>query len=475
MKTLIEKWKKMPNSVKSTIVFTISSFIIKGIAFLVTPLFTRIMSIDDYGIIITYNSWISIMDVFALLSLTSAGVFNIGLNDHKNNRDEFISSCLGLCNLTTLMVFAVVFTIKLFIYKDFLLDLNLLIIMFVHYIFIPAQVFWLTRQKYEYRYKMAALVTIMSVLFSQIISVFCVISLKNNPAFYKTLGYEFGLLLFSVPIYAILLKRGKKYIDFKEWKNLLKLSIPLIPHYLAQHVLSTSDRIMISKFVDTASTAIYGVVSYISLIASIIWSSINASLVPYTFEKLNKKKYKDINNICMKLIIGCAIICCLVMLMAPEVLIILAPKNYKNGIFAVPPLVFVVFLQALYNLFANIEFYHKKTGRIATATVIASTFNVLSNLIIIPKYSYIGAAYTTMFSTIVSIVLHYKGYKKCQQESVYDIKSILLISLVVFVFSMISNLLYLNNPIRYFIIFVIVIAIFIYRKKIINIFKIIKK
>lgn len=474
MKVIINKWKKMPNSVKSAIVFTISSFIIKGISFLVTPIFTRIMNIDDYGIIVTYNSWLAILDVFAVMSLTSAGVFNVGLNDNSNNRDKFISNCIGLCNFTTLFAFSIIFIVKAFSYGGFLLRTDLLVVMFIHFLFSPAQIFWLTRQKYEYKYKMAALITISSVVVSQIFAVIGVLYIKSDAVLFKTIGHEIGVLIFAIPLYILLLRRGKQYFDFKEWKKILKLAIPLIPHYLAQHIMTNSDRIMISKYVNQAGAAIYGVVSYISLIASIIWNSINASLVPYTFGKLNEKKYDDINKTCQKLLIGCAMICVLVIIIAPEVLSILAPGTYKGGVYAVPPLVFTVFLSALYNLFANVEFYHKKTGNIAIATCVAAVVNLVLNYIFIPKYGYIAAAYTTMISTMVSVGFHYRGYKKSQSETIYNMSFIFILSILLLVFCMFGNLLYLNSVVRYVIILLCVVLIIINKKKIVDLIKTIK-
>ena len=45
----------------------------------------RSTDIDEYGIVTMYNSWVSIIEIFAVLGLTSAGVFNVGLNDNKFN------------------------------------------------------------------------------------------------------------------------------------------------------------------------------------------------------------------------------------------------------------------------------------------------------------------------------------------------------------------------------------------------------
>ena len=66
VKILINKWKKIPNSAKSSIAFVFCSLFVKGFIFIVTPLFTRIMTMDDYGIVTTYNSWVSILEIFAI-------------------------------------------------------------------------------------------------------------------------------------------------------------------------------------------------------------------------------------------------------------------------------------------------------------------------------------------------------------------------------------------------------------------------
>ena len=102
----LNKWRNLPRAAKSTIAFVFSSLLIKGIGFITIPVFTRIMTPTQYGIVAEYNSWVSILEVFALLGLTSAGVFNVGLNEYKENRSNYISSVLAICNIVTLFCFA---------------------------------------------------------------------------------------------------------------------------------------------------------------------------------------------------------------------------------------------------------------------------------------------------------------------------------------------------------------------------------
>lgn len=463
MKKLLNKWKKLPNSVKSSIAFVFSSLIVKGFIFIVTPIFTRIMDINDYGIVTTYNSWISIIEIFAILGLTSAGVFNVGLKDNKDTRNEYISSCLGLCNITTLIVFCIIVILKLIFGENFILENKYLFIMFIHFLFNPAQIFWITRQRYEYKYKFSTIISIFSVLTAQLLSVIFVLTSKNDTSFYKILGNELGILIFAIPIYIVLLKRGKDYVNLKRWKNILILALPLIPHYLSQHIMDSSDKIMISNMVNSGDAAIYGVVANISMIGTIFWNAINASLVPYTFDKIENKKYRDIDNLCQKLLVGYLIVLFMIILLAPEILSILAPSNYHKGIYCVPPLAFVMFLHALYNLFANIEFYNKKTNNIAIATVLATIINLILNYIFIPKYSFIAASYTTLVSNMFLVFFHYRGYKNTETNKIYDSKFILLLSIIFLIFIGLCNILYLNNYIRY--LFILIILLFVYIKR----------
>ena len=197
------------------------------------------------------------------------------------------------------------------------------------------------------------------------------------------------------------------------------------------------------------------------MIGAIFWTAINGSLVPFTHDCINNNDNNKINKTSKYLLSGYFAICVFVILIAPEILKILAPKEYHRGILCVPPIVMVVFLQALYNLYANIEFFYKKTKTISLATIIATVINLILNFVLIPKYSYIAAAYTTLTSYIILVLIHFYGYKKCTKEALYNNKFILIITFMLFFITLICNLLY-NYPevIRYSIVVIILIILF---------------
>ena len=182
-------------------------------------------------------------------------------------------------------------------------------------------------------------------------------------------------------MFVYVLWAGKKYVDIPLWKRTLLFAIPLIPHYLSQHIMTSADRIMIADMVSKSAAGIYSVVATINAIALMFWNAINSSLMPFTFDKLNNNDEKGMRSVINMLMAGYAVICFSVTLIAPEVLHLLGPEEYQAGVYAVPPIVCVAFLTALYNLYSNVEFYYKKSGKIASATVVAAIANVVFPLV----------------------------------------------------------------------------------------------
>lgn len=459
---LLKKWKELPASVKASVAFAASTFLLRGISFITTSIFTRIMPTSQYGVISTYNSWLSIIEVFAVLGLTSAGVFNSGLIEYKDSRDQYIFSVMSLCNIVTLIVFGILALIKLYV-PNFLIDNNLLLLMFIHFLFYPALIFWTTKQRYDYKYKLSSLITIGSVVIGQGIAIYAVMQTSQNHGATKLWANEIGWLIFCIPIYVYLWIKGFNKNNFFRWKRILTFAIPLIPHYLAQHVMSGADRIMITDLVSSSDSGIYNVVATLSMIALIFWNAINASLIPFSYEKISEGDYQPLNRIVKMLLLGYGLICLGVVIVAPEIMHFLAPKEYSGGLYAIPPIVGVAFTTALYNLYANVEFYYKKSVSITIATIVSAVVNIALNALLIPKFSYVGAAYTTLISNILLILLHYRGYLKATNKHIYDDSSILKIAVFVISVCLLSSFLYLNLIIR--VLFLCACAILVFWKR----------
>lgn len=89
MKNIIKKITKIPRGFKSAAVYTLATVFSRGLAIITVPIFTRIMSTEQIGIVNLYNSWYSMISVVATLSLTSGG-FAVAMKEYETERDAYI-------------------------------------------------------------------------------------------------------------------------------------------------------------------------------------------------------------------------------------------------------------------------------------------------------------------------------------------------------------------------------------------------
>ena len=61
----------------------------------------------------------------------------------------------------------------------------------------------------------------------------------------------------------------------------------------------------------------------------------------------------------------------------------------------------------VYSFFVNIEIYNRQNKYIAIATMVATIVNIIGNIILIPLFGYVAAAYTTLMAYFILMIVHY--------------------------------------------------------------------
>ena len=98
--------KQLSPAVKASLCFAVFSMLQKGISLITVPLFTRLLTTEQYGQFTLYQSWLSLVTIFATLYLYYGG-FNNGMTKYKQDRQRCIAAMQGLSTVATLVVFAV--------------------------------------------------------------------------------------------------------------------------------------------------------------------------------------------------------------------------------------------------------------------------------------------------------------------------------------------------------------------------------
>lgn len=463
---------RISQTAKASIAFAACSIMQKAIQFITIPLFTRLLTTEQYGQFTLYQSWFGIISIFATLNL-SYGVFNNGMLKYKDNRDQYISVMQGLSTTATIVVTIVYLLFNSWIHKVIELPQCVIYVMLLELLFSPALSFWSARQRFEYKYIALVTITLLVSLVSPIVGLVAV-KYSQDKGIARIVSFAIVNALIGLIFYIFNTIRGKKFFVKEYWGFAIKFNLPLIPHYLSMIALSQLGRILVSKYCGETEVAILGLSSSIAMVMNIVISSINASLVPWTYQKCEELKFSDIRKYSNYLLVFMAVISLVPVILAPEVIIIMAPREYISGVTLIGPTAISIFFMFLYSLFCNVEFYYAESKFVMVASVSAAILNITLNIYAIPRFGYQSSAYVTGICYVMLSVAHYIFMKQvCKKhkvgESIYNIKFISLLSILVVVISAVIMMTYQYLWLRYGLVLLIILLTFINRKKVLNI------
>lgn len=462
--TIKKKINSMSDEKKSAIAFAIANSMTMGITAITTPIFTRLMSVSDYGLVSIYNSWQSVLLVLVTLML-SAGVYNNGLIDFKDKKDQFTSSLVGLSCLLTIVWFLIFWQGYDQFSKVIRIPFGLMCIMFLYFFTLPAYNFWMTQARFSNKYKKPIVISLSTSIVSIGIGILAIMLFPEQKAYAKIVGTTIPIIIVYAVILLFLIYKGRTVVKLAYWKYALSFNMPLVPHYLSNIILGSSDRIMIGLLCNERQAGIYGVVYMLANIMAILISSINVSWVPYLYKRLEEERYKEVENLSKKLILLVTGGCIVVMMFGNEAMYILAPKDYYEAVYIIPVLIYANFFVFLYGLFINVEMFYKRKYFITVATTLAALFNVAANYLLLPVLGYQVAAYTTLLGNCILAVGHGLFVKKIQKERIYDFKLIRNISVFLLVISGMYILLYKYLIVKYIVSVILVLIVLMKYKK----------
>lgn len=393
------KYKNLPAAAKVSLWYVICSVLQKGISFLTTPIFTRIMTTEHFGQVTLYNSWINVVCIFTTLNL-QYGSFNTAQVKFTHDRKAYTSSIQGLVLVISALALGVVVLLGNTLSGLMELPVLLLLLMIVHINARFSSEIWMSNCKFDSKYKAMSVVIIASSILTQVLGVVAVVSSieKGYSRIIAAAAIEI-LFGFSIAIYNY--SQGKKFFDKTYWKFALGFNLPLIFYYLSQVVFSVSDRIMISSMVGTDKAGIYGLAHTIALLLVFVVTAIRNSYTPWFFKQLKSKEAAPIKkfNIAISAAIGTLLL--LFAFVAPELLLLMGGQTYYEAVWIIPPLIAGLLFEFFTDSACNVLFFFEKKGSLVAATIGCALFNIVFNYIGIKLIGYYAAAFVTLISYIL--------------------------------------------------------------------------
>ncbi|HCF38363.1 MAG TPA: hypothetical protein DER56_04715 [Thermosipho africanus] len=183
--------------VKASMWYTATEFFVKGLAFLTIPIYTRLLTTQDYGLASLYATWVSILTIIVGLNLNTS--ITKAKYDYKNEYDNYVASIMSF----SFIVFCC--CLLLFILSRNILEsltgFNTWILLFMlfqaYFTFVKTSL--IAKFRVEYNYKKISIISVLINVFGVVLSIFLITSVFKEQSYLgKILGHGVLIVVFGM-------------------------------------------------------------------------------------------------------------------------------------------------------------------------------------------------------------------------------------------------------------------------------------
>lgn len=384
----------------NTAIFGIGTMLSKGIAFVMIPLFSRWLSLDDYGTFELLWTYITLLIPIITLTIGEA-CFRFLLETEREEKKKYIFSSGIIIPIVGLAIASVIIVV---IFKNELKYYFVLLL-------------W-TQTFYEYfNYALRGIknniaYTLSNILYMLAMVIFSTVSILVFQMGIKGLfiGYISGNIIASIISICYL----RKLISLKSIsKNLLikmtKYSIPLIANNVSWWIAGVADRSLVTLYIGAGANAIYSVANKIPSICTLLYSVFQLSWVQNASEEVESSDYdiyvRKVNERVIVFLLSTSLC---ILAINPILFEYIFDNRYEFAQTQVPILLMAVIFSTVSSFLGGIFIAHKDTRMNGSTTIIGALTNIILDWIFIRYFGLWAATIATLISYVVIFVIRWR-------------------------------------------------------------------
>lgn len=412
---------------KASAWYVASSAVSRAIGALATPIFTRLLTPEEYGIYPLYNTWLGVISVVVTLELTGAAFYR-GLQKHEDEPERFISSTLGLI-FTLALAFGTIYAIFYRTINGIIgLSTPMVSLMLTQILASAILSLYTAKARFEYKYKTVAAINILTSIGSPLLAVF-LISKAGVGGEARIIASSLVLALISIPIAFKILSASGAVFSPTTWKYLLRHAVPMLPHYLSTSLILKVGEIGINRIYGKEALGKFSVALSVGMSMTVVTGGLLSALSPWIIRRVKDGSYEKVRELLLVLTKLIALSSLWLLAFAPEVMAILASASYGTALPAVYPIALSLIPTFLSGAIVSGSVYFEKSRLTALPSVIAATLSVLLTVIVLPIADYRYVSLFLLASYTVLAALNTLIFKRMANESPINVRGTLFVFL----------------------------------------------
>lgn len=394
--------QRLKELLKLSSIYSVGGFVVRGISFILYPLYTTVLTPAQFGIV-GIAGFVIQGSRHLFTSGTQAAAFNFYHRYDERERNEFYSSLVifSLCLtvvLLTVFEFAGPWFFKQLLNQD-LYDPYLRIAIITAAIIAIFHIIPKQRFKAREQAKWFSLMDIGKGAVNHIVTLVALFGFSLG-----ALGYLYGGLAGAgvVGIFGavVLLRDFSVTFSVEKILDALKYSLPMFPHYYSHFLISMADRVLLTRLGSLGNVGIYTVGYAMAMGLQMIVTSGNSAMMP-EFSKANNEdeSFTRLPGITTYYLLICGFATVGFTSFMPVAITHLFSADYSAATSILPWLALAFFANALYYTPMNVLTQTaRETRAIPVITLGAALVNIGVNFLLIPRYGIIGAAISTLLA-----------------------------------------------------------------------------
>ena len=411
---------------KASLWYVASSAVARAIGALGTPIFTRLLTPEEYGLYPLYNTWLGVLTVIITLELTGTVMYR-GLQRHREDTDSFIGAVLGLI-LTLSVIFLVIYALLGgFINRLTGLGTPEMLLMLVQIVSTSVISLYTARARFEYRYKAVAFLNLLTAVASPMLAVLFIAS--GIRAESRIIGSALALALTALPILIVTVRHCGALYSRNTWRYLLGKSLPLMPHYFAMTMILKVGEIAVSRIHGQEALGRFSVAMSVGMSLTVVTGGVMSALSPWMLRRVGGGDIGRIRELLFLLTELISLSCLGLFAIAPEALALLASPAYRSALPAVYPLALSVIPTFLSGALMSGAAYFERSGISALPAVCAACLSAILSLLLLPFVDYRYLSLTVLACYTLLAALNVLTFTKMAGSAPIYVRKTLLVFL----------------------------------------------
>lgn len=436
---------------KSVSIYGAGNILLRLVGFITVPIFTRIFSPADYGIIESIGAFISVLSVLGMLGLDSAtqrSFFDYS-PDQKKERREILSTTFWTLFIwcASLGIWGVLAREQLaqFLYQDSSLGILLALAIAGMPVSVLMAFFQsvlnLLQQPFRYVF--------VSIIWSVLIvggSVYLAAVLKLG-LFGYYLGVLFGGVISMLVSFWFTRQEFRWSFRFSHLRVMLAYSLPLVPTAAFAWIVQSADRFFLLRYASAADVGYYSLASRLASLLLLVTTAFGTAWSPFFLDLYNRAPHEEpaVRARTLNYLTVALAFCAMALsIYSREAILLIASPSFLIAYRIVGLLAGGVVLLGMMIIIMTGITLSRQTKYFFWGTLLSAAVNTALNFILIPPFAMYGAAIATLLS-YACLLLFYLYMAQKLSPAPYKYKKLLIVLMPAVFLTTIGTFVYFDS------------------------------